>query len=341
MTLSKTRAALERGEKLHSGIRHARFIRADVPLHVILYVVQGMHLLRPCDELNDIIVGVFARALQLYTDVELYAAAFLSNHAHIMLQGPPNQVPAFIGYVKREISYRWGHSRQVNRHGQMWRDYEMTALPTASSQIRSLRYVLSQGVKEGLVVRPQDWPGVHCARALLTGTPMRGRLLNATAYSRAVDAERRKRAPKRVNREDFVINYSLEFATLPAWKHLDEASRRAEIRSLIDGVVADGHALRRGRPPLGRDRIKKVPLDRMTKLPKAPWRERVRRLVCWASPNAPETRAYLDDYWAFQDAFRAAANAAKRMRDPVSALFPDGAHIPGRYNGRSVVSAAA
>jgi hypothetical protein len=32
-----------------------------------------------------------------------------------------------------------------------------------------LSYLLSQGVKEGLVRHPEDWPGVHCVSHLLGG----------------------------------------------------------------------------------------------------------------------------------------------------------------------------
>ena len=39
----------------------------------------------------------------------------------------------------------------------------------AESQIDRLEYILSHGVKEGLVERSQDWPGAHSVNALLTG----------------------------------------------------------------------------------------------------------------------------------------------------------------------------
>jgi hypothetical protein len=42
------------------------------------------------------------------------------------------------------------------------------------AQLERLQYVLSHGVKEGLVAKPKDWPGVHCARALAEGEPLRG-----------------------------------------------------------------------------------------------------------------------------------------------------------------------
>jgi hypothetical protein len=34
--------------------------------------------------------------------------------------------------------------------------------------------VLAHGVKEGVVARVEEWPGVHCAVPLLTGAPVVG-----------------------------------------------------------------------------------------------------------------------------------------------------------------------
>jgi hypothetical protein len=42
------------------------------------------------------------------------------------------------------------------------------------AQIDRLEYILSNSVKEGLVERPQDWPGAHSVGALLTGEPLEG-----------------------------------------------------------------------------------------------------------------------------------------------------------------------
>ena len=140
-----------------AGRHHARMLRADVPYHIISRTFQGRHLLRPCADLNNIIVGVLGRARDVYPGTHIYAFAFLSNHVHMMLQGPTDELPRFIAYVKREISHRWGKHSSVRWKGTMWQTYKATALPTPKSQQICLRYILGQGVKEDLVESPLDF----------------------------------------------------------------------------------------------------------------------------------------------------------------------------------------
>jgi REP element-mobilizing transposase RayT len=168
-----------------AGGHHARLIDERVPFQVISRVFQGRHLLRPCDELNDIIIGVVARALELFPSVKLYALAFMSNHLHMMLQGASHEVPSFIGFVKREISRRWGGRDDVNWPGTMWHEYLATALPTPESEEECFEYVLAQGVKDNLVERPQDGPGVYTAKAIMGSGALVGTWFDATGYARA------------------------------------------------------------------------------------------------------------------------------------------------------------
>jgi REP element-mobilizing transposase RayT len=166
--------------EVFAGRHHARFIPEDVPQHIISRVFQGRHLLRPGKELNNIIAGVVAKAGKEFPDVVVYAYAFLSNHIHLQLKGPSYQIADFVGYIKREITVRWGHRPDVRWRGTMWERYLSTALPTGESQVRCLKYILSHGVKEGLVSKCHLWPGVHAAKQLLSGTPLRGEWFNAT-----------------------------------------------------------------------------------------------------------------------------------------------------------------
>ncbi len=309
-----------------TGCHHARYVEAEVPIHVISRVFQGRHLLRPCEELNSIIVGVVGRALEHFGEVQLYAAAFLSNHIHLMLQGPPTQVSAFVGFIKREISRRWGHHPGVGWCGPMWHEFIATALPTPESQLNCFRYILSQGVKEGLVARPEEWPGVHCARPLATATPLEGVWFNATAYGRAVDRETRKLRPRAVAKEDYCIKYSLSFAPIPCWAHLNASARQNRVQGLIEEIVAEGSIARAGARPMGTRRICSLPRDRRASLPPPPWWTQRRRMICWASQTAPQTLSFLRRYWSFQFRFREASMADKRQTG-----YPSGSFAPGRW----------
>jgi len=134
--------------ELLAGTHHARYLPADTPFHIISRVFQGRYLLRPDRPLNRIIAGVIGRAQQTYPAVKLFAHAFMSNHVHMMLQGPTRDLVSFIAFVKREISRRWGEHPGINWPGAMWHDYIATALPTPQSQVVCLKYILSQGVKD-------------------------------------------------------------------------------------------------------------------------------------------------------------------------------------------------
>ncbi len=309
------------------GIHHARYIEADVPYHVISRIFQGRCLLVPTDELNELIVGVVGRALELFPSVVLFALTVLSNHLHAMLRGQPDQVSACLGFVKREISRRYGP--QIGWSGTMWDEYVATALPTVESQVNCLKYLLSQAVKEGLVESPLDWPGVHTAKALLDPKPLRGKWFNATGYGRAVRKQRLRRNPKPVDKERFVTEIEVRLAKLPAWAELADEEYRREVERLVDEVIGEARTARRGRRACGARCVRRTPRNTRRSLPKPPWWEERRRMICWADPKAKATREYVARYWAFQAAFRQASDACKAgLTTPA---FPAGAFRPARY----------
>ena len=67
-----------------ASMRPLRYIPAGSVVEVTTRTIQGRLLLRPSRQVNDIILGVFGRALALY-DVKLMALAVLSNHMHALL----------------------------------------------------------------------------------------------------------------------------------------------------------------------------------------------------------------------------------------------------------------
>ena len=319
--------------QIFSGKHHARYIRADTVYHVASQVFQGRFLLVPCKELNDIIAGVLGRAQEQFKDVKLYAYAFLSNHFHLQLQGPPEQLVAFVGYVKREISRRWGGHPAINWPGTMWEEsFFATALPTEESQLRCFKYILSQGVKEGLVATPRSWPGIHCAKQLVGKTPLRGTWFNGTAYGRAKDANSRRKPKNQlaVRRIDYVESYTVRVDTLPIWRGLEDTVRNRTIRSIEGEVIADGERMRgeRGIRPLGAKAVMATSRETRTKSIRLPWFENRRRMICWADPSDPRVIEYNKDYRYFQGDFRAAARDRKLG---IQTPFPLGSFSPGGF----------
>jgi hypothetical protein len=101
------------------------------------------------------------------------------------------QLSRFMGYVNSNLAREVG--RLAKWREKIWsRRYQ--AIPVSQeegAQLERLRYILSHGVKEGLVASPKDWPGVHCARALAEGEPLRG-----TWFDRTQEYAARRRGEK-------------------------------------------------------------------------------------------------------------------------------------------------
>ncbi|MCP4451470.1 MAG: hypothetical protein GY809_08415 [Planctomycetes bacterium] len=145
---------------------HARYHSPEIPYHLIVRTFQGRPLLSPNQRFRAVAVGVIARGLTVYNSIRLFAYAALSNHLHLEIQGQPHEIPRFVAYLKRELTKRW--RTEINWTDSIWhRGYISTALPTPESQTRCYEYILSHGVKEHLVRRPDEWSGLHMAQHLM------------------------------------------------------------------------------------------------------------------------------------------------------------------------------
>jgi REP element-mobilizing transposase RayT len=312
---------------IRHGYHHARVHERDVVYHVVSRTYQGRWLLTPCSEFNELVAGIIGRAQTRFKTVELYAYAFMTNHFHLMLRGEPSEVPAFIGYIKRELSRRWGHATGWN-NGLWAGTYQTTALPTFDSQRNCLRYVLSQGVKEGAVDRPERWPGVHVAHQFYEGKALKGRWLDGASYAKAAFKEKTRSTPGLRARPDFITEYPVRIDRLPAFAEHDEAQITRELAEMREQILAD----RIRRQPCGASALRKIARRRFehrTEPARPPWWERKRRMIVWAAHDAYETRAYLQRYWARQSAFRFASELRREVRDVCG--YPELMFSPGRF----------
>ncbi|HXE99212.1 MAG TPA: transposase, partial [Solirubrobacterales bacterium] len=156
-------------------MRRLRFIpEGGALVEVTCRTLHGRFLLRPSSELNSLIIGILARAQRLYS-VRVCAFAFLSNHFHLLLSvDDAQQLARFMGYLNSNLAREAG--RLANWRERFWsRRYDSILVTDEDrAQVQRLKYVLSQGCKEGLVRRPQDWPGVHSVRAMLGEETLEG-----------------------------------------------------------------------------------------------------------------------------------------------------------------------
>jgi REP element-mobilizing transposase RayT len=229
--------------------------------------IHGRLLFRPGPELNDIFVGVLARAQRRY-GVSISSVVCLSNHYHLTVRvDSALQLARFMGYLNSNLGREIGRLRQ-------WPDkvfsrrYQATLISDEeAAQVERLKYILSHGCKEDLVERPADWPGVHCVEALTQGKPLTGYWFDRTQEFAA------RRRGEDYDRLRYATCETLVLDPLPCWSHLSPEEYRRRILALLAEIEKEA-ALRRSRTgagPLGREGVlQQDPHHRPAKIKKSP-----------------------------------------------------------------------
>lgn len=278
--------------------------------------VQGRPLFRPSPELNDVVLGVLGRAQRLYP-IRICGVAVLSNHLHLLLVADhAEEISRFMCYVGSKLA------REVNRltgwSGPVFHNrYSMIVVTQEEeAQIDRFKYLLAQGCKENLVERVREWPGVHCARALLDGEPLAGHWLNHTARQAA------RHRGEGTDLRRFATPETVILSPLPCWQHLSPEAYRQRVAELVETIEQEAAAERRRTRAkvLGRRAVLTVdPHRRPATLARSP-----APLVHAAT--AEVRRSFRKAYRRFVEAFRAAAEAF-RPRD-LTEVFPGGCFPP-------------
>jgi putative transposase len=300
--------------------RPLRFVPPNAVVEVTTRTIHGRLLLRPSHKLNDLVLGVLGRAQRLF-GVDLHAFVALSNHMHLLVSvRDAAQLAAFMAFVNGNIA------REVGRlHG--WRErfwgrrYRAIVVADEIAQTGRLKYILENGVKEGLVGSPKAWPGCSSAAALTTGAKLLG-----TWHDRAGEYRARRRGGE-IRRAEFQTIYPVTLSPLPCWRHLEAAEHRKACAELVAAIEATAAAERAsgGRLPVGVTRILAAnPHDLPASSDRSP------APLVHAS-SALVRRAFKAAYAAFVGAFRAAADALRRgergVEFPLAAFRPPGPFV--------------
>jgi REP-associated tyrosine transposase len=295
--------------------RTLRFIPPGSLVEVTCRTIQGRLLLRPSRDLNEIALGILARAARLH-GVGVVAFVFLSNHCHLLLTADDaKQLASFMNYLNGNLAREAGrlHAWREKFWGRRYR--AIVVSEEEATQVGRLRYLLAQGCKEGLVRSPKDWPGASSTDCLISGDPIRGLWFNRTEESKA----RRRSRP---GKYDHATVETLGLTALPAWKQLPTLERQGRVSDLVATIESETRAQLKatGRSPMGRGRILRM---HPHELPAAHDRRPAPRFH--ASTRSARERMKAA-YREFESAFRQAAEALKCGLDP---HFPAGSFPPG------------
>ncbi|HEX6899413.1 MAG TPA: hypothetical protein VF789_06850 [Thermoanaerobaculia bacterium] len=297
--------------------RRLRYIPEGGSLvEVTCRTLQGRYLFRPCPELNVIIRGLLGYAQGLH-NVRICLVSVLSSHFHLLLDiDDARQLSKFMHVFNSNLA------KEVNRltggSGPVF-ERRYTAILISDeeeAQVRRFRYGLANSTKEGLVEKPQDWPGVHSVDCLLDDVPMTGYV-----FHRAQEYAARRRG-ETFERYTYATAFTVELSPLPCWRHLTPEQRKLRVAGLVRDIEAEAAAERKatGKEVLGEEAVMAAdPQYQPEKLDRSP---------------APRFHTFTRETWfllweaysLFVAAFRSAA--AKLKAGDRAALFPTGSFPP-------------
>jgi len=285
-------------------------------VEVTCRTLHGRLLLRPSLELNDIAAGILGRAQRLYP-VDIMAFVPLSNHYHLLLWAESaKRLADFAGYFNSNLAREVG--RLTGWTGKIWeRRYQAILISDEEeAQVARLKYVLSHGVKENLVARLRDWPGLHCVRQLVDGEPLAG-----TWYDRTQQYLARRKGED-ADPLQHTTPEAVTFSPLPCWEHLSPEAYRERVGKIAAEIEEEAAAARKrtGAEPFGAAKI----------LAQDPWTrpERVKKSpapLLHAASTAVR-QVFYEGFALFVAAYRTAADKLKRG-DP-NPGFPLGCFPP-------------
>lgn len=293
--------------------RRLRMYEASNVYFVTARTFQGRFLIQQVAHSRDVSGGVLARAARL-CDVELHAFIVTSNHLHLMVTARDGRLSSFMRYALGNLSKKLGPL--VGWRGQFWeRRFAAEPVLGAEAQEGRLRYILSHGVKEGLVRSPREWPGLSCLDQLLGEAAVRFPFFHWAR--RWKDGRLVEGGGDRFDRR-WIETETLELSPLPAWRDLSPAQRRRRVEDMVAEIERCGrekHPEVKGVAAI----LQEEPQHRPTRLKRSP------EPLCHAESRAvwlAYKRAYLDFARWFREA------SARFLAGDLLAEFPPRAFKP-------------
>ncbi len=278
--------------------------------------IQSRFLLKPSEQLTEIVLGIIGRAQTRY-GMTIHAFQFLSNHYHMLLS-PKNlkQQADFMCFVNSNVAKEAGLHNEWKTKLWSGRYKAIVVDEDEYTQVSRLKYLLSNGCKEGLVAKPQDWTGASVALALLNGV----NTLTGVWYDHTKEYRARRAGKSEVHSSVETITLS----PLPCWADLEDEISQQHATSLIQEIENETARMHEenGTSPLGMEAVlKQNPHDRPQSAENSP------APLFHASTKVARERLR-EAYDNFIECFR---NAAKKLKSgEFNVTFPPGCFPPPR-----------
>ncbi len=296
--------------------RRIRCLLAGHLVEITCRTIQGRFLMRPSSEVNLAIKGTLGRA-QRYYGLRVVLCVFLSNHYHLLvIPDSEQQLASFMRFLNTNLSKQLG--RLHNWPGPLFqRRYQPVPVSDEEeAQVARLRYLLEHGVKEGLVLRPGDWPGVQCVTELTRGPNcLRGIWHERTAIWEAEQRGKTLCAKERFTRETLVLS------SPPAWEARTAKQRIEAALEIVAGIEQrsrEAFAEGSSKPLTEREILSQNPhgMPELSKRSPAPVAHAA-TIETWLAMKIA--------YWEFVAAYR---SAVEQWKEGPGAVFPEGCFPP-------------
>jgi len=275
------------------------------------------------NSIPNIIGSCLARAVDRF-GVRLYAFIWMSNHGHLLLSAPNNNLPEFMTYLNGQIAFEV--NRFLGRRHHLWaRRYSAAPVLDAEMELDLLAYILTNPQNAGLAKSIERWSGLSSAPFLLENRTDRFLWFNRTAWHEH---------GRPTNIAPFLSTMPLKQSILPQLEPLAQDALQEKIRKLIRNKVKQKQTTheaisQRGygdKPSNGiRRRLEHravIPTDR----PKSPARSP--QPICHTTNPALRER-YEEWDRAFRVAYQDSAQQYKKGN--INVEFPPGSFAPSKY----------
>ncbi len=295
-------------------------------VEVTTVTIGNRRLLRPSEEVNKIIAGIFGKAQRKY-EMTICDIKVMSTHYHGLLQpSDADHVGRFMNFLNTNLSKEIGKLYGIE--GPKLQSYHLISVSSEEeAQVDRLRYLISNSVKEQLVERPEQWPGIHGVTAppdsvSPPGSPQGdGPLLTGRWYNRSREYAEFQRTGE-ADPEEFATDERIVVSKLPCWKHLSQEDYDRRVAEIVEEVVEKAACERRvtGQKIAG---VKKILKTKPLSYPKSVEKSPKPRF------HAFRKSVYKQMWEAYSWVLAAFREAADRLRDgDRDVVFPEGTHPP-------------